>query len=59
MKLFDDILIICFSYIWNSEKELFAHYLTKNLSEESQRKLKDYEEKLQRALESKEFLERL
>ncbi len=42
-----------------SEKQLLAHYLTKNISKDAQKKIEEYEENLRRALESEDFLKRL
>lgn len=42
-----------------SEKQLLAHYMSKNMSKEALQKLEKYAEKLRRALDSEEFLKRL
>ncbi|XP_041841823.1 PWWP domain-containing DNA repair factor 3A-like isoform X1 [Melanotaenia boesemani] len=42
-----------------SEKQLFAHYASKNMSKEAEQKMLTYKEQLQRALESKDFVQML
>ncbi|XP_041847685.1 uncharacterized protein LOC121644054 isoform X2 [Melanotaenia boesemani] len=42
-----------------SEKQLFAHYASKNTSKEAEQKMLTYKEQLQRALESKDFVQML